>query len=206
VIILERSHLAFQGVPNSTTWNRAPAFRRVDMGRRNAEGRLEMSMPSVGSGATFALIVALALTLAHASGATRKRNETPQNHDKTVHRLVIQVDQDDPAVMNMALNNAANVVEYYRGRGERADIDIVAYGPGLNMLRADTSPVADRIRSMKDTAFPGTVRFSACNVTKERMEKKEGKTLAMLPESSIVASGVVHMMELQEKGWSYVRP
>ena len=27
------------------------------------------------------------------------------------HRLVIQVDQDDPAVMNLALNNATNVIE-----------------------------------------------------------------------------------------------
>jgi intracellular sulfur oxidation DsrE/DsrF family protein len=160
-----------------------------------------MSMPRVGTGATFALIVALALTAAHAS-----EDETPQNHDKTVHHLLIQVDQDDPAVMNMALNNATNVVEYYRDSSERVDIDIVAYGPGLNMLRADTSPVADRIKSMKDIAFPGTVRFSACNNTKERMEKKEGKTLAMLPESSMVPSGVVHMMEMQEMGWSYVRP
>jgi intracellular sulfur oxidation DsrE/DsrF family protein len=175
-----------------------------------------MSMPSVGSGSVVvALVFALALYPAHAFEATQKPNETPRNHYKsetplnrykTVHRLLIQVDQDDPAVMNMALNNATNVVEYYRGRSQRADVDIVAYGPGLNMLRADTSPVADRIRSMKDTAFPGTVRFSACNVTKERMEKKEGKTLAMLPESSMVPSGVVHLMEMQEKGWSYVRP
>jgi uncharacterized protein len=165
-----------------------------------------MSMLRVGTGATFALIVTLALTMAQASGAARKRNDTAQNHDKTVHRLLIQVDQNDPAVMNLALNNATNVAEFYRGRGERVDVDIVAYGPGLNMLRADTSPVADRIRGMKDAAFPQTVRFSACNVTKEGMEKKEGKTLAMLPESSMVPSGVVHMMEMQEKGWSYVRP
>jgi uncharacterized protein len=165
-----------------------------------------MSMTRVGTGATFALIVTLALTMVHASAAERKRNEAPQNHDKTVHHLLIQVNQNDPAVMNLALNNATNVVEFYRGRHERVDVDIVAYGPGLNMLRADTSPVADRIKSMKDLAFPDVIRFSACNVTKEGMEKKEGKTLAMLPESSMVPSGVVHMMEMQEKGWSYVRP
>lgn len=168
-----------------------------------------MPMPSVGSGAIVALIVALLLSPAQASEVMKRRSEPPPTRDrldKTVHRLLIQVDQNDPAVMNLALNNATNVVEYYRVRGERADVDVVAYGPGLNMLRADTSPVADRIRSMKDAAFPGTVRFSACNVSKEGMEKKEGKSLAMLPESSMVPSGVVHMMEMQEKGWSYVRP
>jgi intracellular sulfur oxidation DsrE/DsrF family protein len=168
-----------------------------------------MSIPRLGSGAVAALVVALALSPAQAAGAAKKRAVPPHaqaTRDNAVHRLLIQVDQNDPAVMNLALNNAANVVEYYRGRGERADVDVVAYGPGLNMLRADTSPVADRIRSMKDAAFPGTIRFSACNVTKQGMEKKEGKTLDLLPESSMVPSGVVHMMEMQEKGWSYVRP
>ena len=29
------------------------------------------------------------------------------------HRVVIQVDQNDPEVMNLALNNAKNVIEYY---------------------------------------------------------------------------------------------
>ncbi|MET4388652.1 intracellular sulfur oxidation DsrE/DsrF family protein [Bradyrhizobium sp. F1.4.3] len=122
------------------------------------------------------------------------------------HRLVIQVNQNDPAVMNLALNNATNVLEYYRKKGEEADVEIVAFGPGLHMLRKDTTPVAERIHAMKDLAFPNKVRFAACGVTREGMEKKEGKPLELLPEASMVPSGVVRMMELQEKGWSYVRP
>ena len=108
--------------------------------------------------------------------------------------------------MNLALNNATNVIEYYRGRGEQADVDIVAYGPGLHMFRTDTSPVMERIKGMKDAAFPGIIRFSACGVTRRGMETKEGKPVALLSEASLVPSGVVHLMELQEKGWSYVRP
>jgi hypothetical protein len=52
--------------------------------------------------------------------------------------------------MNMALNNASNVIEYYRGKDEDVDIEVVAYGPGLNMLRTDSSPVRDRIKRLKD--------------------------------------------------------
>ena len=140
------------------------------------------------------------------SGATATTPKKPVAAAKNVHHLLIQVDQNDPAVMNLALNNATNVLEYYRGRGEQADVDIVAYGPGLHMFRADTSPVVDRIKGMKDAAFPGTIRFSACGVTRKGMETREGKAVAMLPEASVVPSGVVHLMELQEKGWSYVRP
>src|SRR6267154_2696522 len=60
--------------------------------------------------------------------------------DGKPHRIAIQVDQNDPQVMNLALNNATNVIEYYRARNEDVDVDIVTYGPGLHMLRADTSP------------------------------------------------------------------
>ncbi|MEA2918347.1 MAG: uncharacterized protein QOJ15_10428 [Bradyrhizobium sp.] len=122
------------------------------------------------------------------------------------HRIAIQVDQNDPLVMNQALNNATNVIEYYRARNEDVDIDIVTYGPGLHMLRADTSPVQDRVKRLKDMVFPGKIQFSACNITKERMEKTEGHAISVLPEATIVPSGVVRLMELQEQGWSYIRP
>ncbi len=126
--------------------------------------------------------------------------------DGKTHRVTIQVDQNDPQIMNQALNNATNVIEYYRVRNEDVELDIVAYGPGLHMLRADTSPVQDRIKHLKDIASPGKIQFSACNITKQGMEKTEGHAISILPEASIVPSGVVRSMELQEQGWSYVRP
>ena len=122
------------------------------------------------------------------------------------HRVAIQVDQNDPQVMNLALNNATNVIEYYRARNEDVDVDIVAYGPGLHMLRADTSPVQDRIKQLKDMVPAGKIHFSVCNNTKQGMEKTEGKAISILPDATIVPSGVVRLMELQEQGWSYVRP
>ncbi len=126
--------------------------------------------------------------------------------EKKPHRVAIQVDQNDPQVMNLALNNATNVIEYYRGKGEDVDVDIVTYGPGLHMLRADTSPVQDRIKRLKEMAFPGTIQFSACNNTKQGMEKAEGKAISVLSEATVVPSGVVRLMELQEQGFSYIRP
>ena len=126
--------------------------------------------------------------------------------DSRTHRIAIQVDQNDPKVMNLALNNATNVIEHYRGKNEDVDIDIVAYGPGLHMLRSDSSPVQDRSKRLKELALPGKIQFSACNVTKQGMEKAEGHAISVLPDATIVPSGVVHLMELQEQGWSYVRP
>jgi intracellular sulfur oxidation DsrE/DsrF family protein len=122
------------------------------------------------------------------------------------HRVAIQVDQNDPQVMNLALNNATNVIEHYRAKNEHVDVDIITYGPGLHMLRSDTSPVQDRIKRLKDIAFPGKIQFSACNNTRQGMEKAEGREISIIPDATLVPSGVVRLMELQEQGWSYVRP
>ena len=139
---------------------------------------------------------------AKAAQVLKQHNSSPAK----LHRLLIHVDQNDPAVMNLALNNATNVIEYYRAKGEDVDVDIVTYGPGLHMLRADTSPVQDRIKQLKGMAFPSKIQFSACGNTKENMEKKEERPIAVLPDATIVPSGVVRLMEKQEEGWSYVRP
>src|SRR3954453_4307164 len=126
--------------------------------------------------------------------------------DGQPHHIAIQIDQNDPQMMNLVLNNATNVIEHYRAKNQDVDVDIVAYGPGLHMLRADTSPVQDRIKRLKDMVFPGKIQFSACNNTRQGMEKAEGHEIPILADATIVPSGVVHLMELQEQGWSYVRP
>jgi len=126
--------------------------------------------------------------------------------DAKVHRVSIQVDQNDPAVMNLALNNASNIMETYKEKGEEVEIELVTYGPGLNMLRDDTSPVKDRLKQIAQLSFPSKIRFSACNVTKRGMEKREGHPISIVPEASLVPSGAVRLMELQESGWSYLKP
>jgi len=144
------------------------------------------------------MTVVLALGVVASLGAAA--DKAPQ------HRIAIQVDQNDPQVMELALNNAQNVIEYYHGKGEDVQVEVVAYGPGLNMLRADTSPVKDRIRRMKEFSVPSNLTFSACNNTKTAMEKREGHAITIIPEASLVPSGVVRLMQLEEEGWSYVRP
>jgi intracellular sulfur oxidation DsrE/DsrF family protein len=126
--------------------------------------------------------------------------------DGKTHRIVFQVDQNDPTVMNLTLNNVSNLMEYYHGKGEQAQIEVVAYGPGLNMFRADKSPVKDRLTHIKSGAFPSSVAFSACGNTKTGMEKKEGHPVSIVPEATVVPAGVVRLTELREQGWAYIRP
>ncbi len=120
------------------------------------------------------------------------------------HHVAIHVDQNDPAVMNMALNNAQNVASYYAEQGDEVVIEMVAYGPGLNMLVKDASPVADRISAM--SLEMENISFAACGNTLKGMEAKAGHEVPLMSEAVLVPSGVVRLIELQEEGYAYIRP
>jgi len=124
--------------------------------------------------------------------------------DSKIHHVVIQVTENDPAVMNLALNNVVNVTQHYGGIAEEVEIELVVYGPGLHMLRDDTSPVKERLKSMRESLT--NITFTACGNTITAMEKAEAKPIVVVPQVNIVKAGVVRVMELQEQGWTYVRP
>ncbi len=143
--------------------------------------------------------LALSLVLAVFAAAI-----APVHADEIVHRVVFHVDENDPARMNLVLNNASNVDAYYREKAEEVQIEIVAYGPGLNMLRDDKSPVKERIKILTDNL--DNIAFLACGNTMESMEKKEKKAVPLVSQAKVVPAGVIHLMERQQQGWSYVRP
>ena len=157
-----------------------------------------------------AIVCAVAVALAGPPVSSQVRNNDASTTiaataaAKQAHRLVLQVNSDEPEVMTLALNNAANVERHYTGLGEKIEIEIVAFGPGLHMFRDDTSPVKDRIKAMAEKT--SSITFKACGNTQENMAKKENKPIHLVSQASVVKSGVVRVMELQEQGWSYVRP
>lgn len=140
--------------------------------------------------AAIAFVGAFASTSAIAQGKT--------------HYVAIHVDENDPAVMNMALNNVANVNSYYESIGDKVVVELVAYGPGLNMFIPGKSPVEDRISVM--ALEMDNVSFAACGNTHRKMSEKAGKEIEIMDEANMVKSGVVRLIELQEQGYAYVRP
>ena len=156
-----------------------------------------------------ATLVALLIVVPPSAAQQVKKQTTKQMSkrlavDKKLHQLVLQVNTNDPATMNLALNNATNVAQYYKDHGEKVAIEVVTFGPGLHMLRDDTSPVKARIKAIKEST--PSISFKACGNTQENMHKVENKEIPIIPEATIVKSGVVRVMELQEKGWTYVKP
>jgi intracellular sulfur oxidation DsrE/DsrF family protein len=114
-------------------------------------------------------------------------------------KIVIQVSTDDVTTQNIAMNNAVNLQQAL-GQ-DNITIEIVAYGPGLSMLTPN-SPASKRVPglAMQD------IIFSACANTMTGIEKKTGKKVQLVDGVGIVEAGVLRIMELQEQGYSYIRP
>lgn len=121
-----------------------------------------------------------------------------------VHRLALQISDNDPQKMNTVLNVAANVSRYYANLGEEIEVRVVAFNNGLHMLRADTSPVTQRLTGFAQS-MPN-VTFNACNNTLQAMSKKEGKEPPLVGNAVIVPSGAVELITLDEAGWTVLRP
>ena len=112
------------------------------------------------------------------------------------NRVVMQVSDNDPGKWNLALNNARNLQADLGANN--VQIEIVAYGPGISMLKSD-SVVANRIGE----ALSSGVRIEACENT------MRGQKLAkndMLNGIGYVGAGVVEIMQKQQQGWAYLRP
>ncbi len=112
------------------------------------------------------------------------------------NRIVFQVSDNDPAKWGLALNNVQNVQADLGA--ENVEQEIVVYGPGIAMLKAD-SPMAQRIAG----ALKSGVKVVACETTL----KAQKLTYAdMLPTIGYVPAGVVELMKKQQQGYAYIRP
>ncbi len=111
-------------------------------------------------------------------------------------KVVLQMSDADPGKWNLALNNAKNIQADLGAAN--VDVEIVAYGPGIGMLKAD-SVVGSRI----DEALGAGVKVVACENT---MRGQKLTKADMLPKVEYVPAGVTEIMQRQQQGWAYIRP
>ncbi len=117
-----------------------------------------------------------------------------------IHRVVIQVSTDDPRAQTIALNNAINIQRKY-GAGN-VKIEIVAYGPGINLIL----PTGQQARRVRELARHSEFIFSADKHTLDKIRRRTGRIPRLIEGVGIVPMGVARVVELEEQGYSYIRP
>ena len=111
-------------------------------------------------------------------------------------KVIFQVSDADPAKWGLALNNARNV-QTELGK-ENVLIEIVAYGPGLGMLKAESKVEARLAQALEDN-----VGLIACENT---MLNTKTTKADMYSGIAYVPAGVTHLMKRQRESWAYIRP
>ncbi len=119
--------------------------------------------------------------------------------DDVANKVVIQVSTDDERTQKIALNNAVNIQKSLGA--DEVKIEIVAYGPGLGIMTL----AGKQSQRVADLALQD-ITFSACNNTIKKITKKKGAVPKLVEGVTIVGSGAVRIIELQQQGYAYIRP
>lgn len=148
-------------------------------------------MAAKRSGLIAVALLASALCFGVGTASAQSQQSAAQRN-----RVVIQVSDAEPAKWNLALNNARNI-QTDLGPAN-VDIEIIAYGPGIGMLKSD-SVVGNRV----EEAGKAGVKLIACQNT---MRGQKLTQADMLSDIGYVPAGVVTLMQRQQQGWAYIRP
>jgi intracellular sulfur oxidation DsrE/DsrF family protein len=136
------------------------------------------------SRAVFALLVLGCISL-----SVRALAQTKTHH---VLFAVTSPEESDWKLAMGNLNNALNGL----GGPDKVEIEVVAFGPGLAILKKDSAVKADI------QALEKHVRFVAC----ENSMRIQHVTLPDLAEGvGSVPSGIVEVITKQEQNWSYIK-
>lgn len=114
-------------------------------------------------------------------------------------KVVLQLSDSDAAKQKLVLNVANNLLKAYGV--DKVEVEVVAFGPGLNLLLADNANAA-RVDGLADSG----VRFSACQNTLAAMTRELGKEPALNHSAVKVSAGVVRIIDLTGQGYTLIRP
>lgn len=163
--------------------------------------RPAVSARRIAAGALFALGIGTGWMLAAWNGtgpkATPVAVQGTRPESKAMPGVVIQVADGDPTKWRLAIDQAKAVLDPEWNRGA-FDVVIVAYGPGLGMLR-EGSPVRSAVRE----SLGHGIRFVACGNTMENFHVAESE---LLPGVTVARAGAtLEILALERAGYAYVR-
>lgn len=118
-------------------------------------------------------------------------------------KVLFHLNSRDPEVARNALDELEGVLNFYESTGEKAQIELITNGGGIEMLRADTSPFVDRILAMQKRYT--NLTFVTCQNTIDRLKRERGVTARLIPGTVVIDSGVAQIMRRQQEGWAYIQ-
>lgn len=143
----------------------------------------------------FTLIVLIFSMSMNLYGQDKKTVQNPANAIITpAHRIVFQLVSGDTLAHKQLMKQLNNI----KSVAPTTQMEVVCHGPGLDMLVAEKTMVADKIKKLTESG----VVFNACefSMTERKVEKS-----ALIKEAGLVPAGIIEIVTRQEQGWSYIK-
>ena len=110
-------------------------------------------------------------------------------------KIVIQFTSEGPKQNEAVLNNIENL---FSALGDKAEVIVIAHGPGLGILAATNSVFATRMEKLSRTK----TTFVACENTMKRKQITKADLLSFV---KTVDSGIAEVVRRQRDGWAYIK-
>lgn len=136
------------------------------------------------------------------SSTTREPLDSVVLHDiaEGNHKVVLHIDRSDPSRFTEVLDGAEELLRTYRDAG--MEVDVLANAGGIDLLRVDVSPYAQRIARMMRKY--NNLHFIACANTLQRLKEK-GIQPVLIDHTQQDSTAVEHIIHRLQQGWAYVR-
>jgi hypothetical protein len=152
--------------------------------------------------AVFTLGLLLGLSDLHQQGSGAQPG-VHQAQAEALTRVLVHLASSNSESGLSTLNNLERMLQDYRAKGEEVQVEVIANGHGINLLRAGTTPFADLIARLSNEYE--NLTFAACKSSIDQIEITEGSEIELLPQARLIDSGVVEVIERQKQGWNYIR-
>ena len=116
--------------------------------------------------------------------------------------FIVHVSNSNPVRLRTALDETENLLKSYKRTNRHVNVEIIANGGGLDLLRSDVSPFAKRIALMK-AKYPN-LDLLACQQTIKKLQK-QGVIVKLIPHTGLAPSAVEEIDKRLHQGWDYVR-
>ena len=117
-------------------------------------------------------------------------------------KLMIHVGTSNPVRLATALDEAENLLASSQRANRPIQVEIIANGGGMELLRADASPYARRIGLMREK-YP-TLDLMACGQTLRNLRAK-GVDVRLLPNTGVAPSALDEISLRLKQGWGYIK-
>jgi uncharacterized protein len=137
-----------------------------------------------------------------AATATAAAANAANKGDRLLDGVVVLIDRNDPYVMGHTISYSANLSRHFAEKGLKLQIEVVANGSGIEVFRADKTPLRDPLATLRQMV--PDITLSMCASSKMIAEAKEHVTIQLIEGATLVPFGIGRVVELQMKGWAYI--